>query len=292
MLLDVGVETTLKVFLSLPGRQNGKRVERVNFPSLLQAVWEVAGDNLRDIDQNQVEYYHRVRNKLYHQGDGVIPTKRNLEEYARIAKQLLKILLEVDLEDNKNSWEVSWEEAMREIELLGRIDEAKEALKSILEEIRIATAVAVALVRPEWVKKSFRGKVLAIWEKYPDDAGAPHWQRTENQDKRYELFNDLLQQPKPIGDYEFIDKAVQDVTYLYLVGVLRKMGWDVKDGVTQYEVALELMRKADELRRENTFTVEMEEKVTKLEEEVESIALWNKKFQSAIESTFFESKGL
>ncbi|RMD67253.1 hypothetical protein D6817_02080, partial [Candidatus Pacearchaeota archaeon] len=50
LLIDVGVETTLKVFLSLPGRDKSKSIDRAHFPSLVEAVWEVAGEDLKDID--------------------------------------------------------------------------------------------------------------------------------------------------------------------------------------------------------------------------------------------------
>ena len=92
LLLDVGVESALKTYL-INKKQD---VEKIFFPDLLKR----AGDELRkdnlEIPLDEIEYFHKTRNKLYHQGDGVKPTQENLTNYAKLAKTILKILLDVD----------------------------------------------------------------------------------------------------------------------------------------------------------------------------------------------------
>src|SRR5258706_12236049 len=80
LLLDIGVETALKVYLV-----NKKQdVEKLNFPTLLGKVKE----HLTNRDPNLIQqiedigYFHGIRNKLYHQGDGVKPTEDNLKRYS------------------------------------------------------------------------------------------------------------------------------------------------------------------------------------------------------------------
>ncbi len=45
-----------------------------------------------------IEYYHEIRNKLYHDGEGITVSEENAKNYARLAILLLKTLLDVDLE--------------------------------------------------------------------------------------------------------------------------------------------------------------------------------------------------
>ena len=105
LLLDVGVETLFKIFLLLPetitkvDMKSPKRAEATkgSFHTLVKTVKEAGKDRLSGIDLADIKYYHDIRNKLYHQGDGVIPTIENSESYASIAVELLYRLLLVDL---------------------------------------------------------------------------------------------------------------------------------------------------------------------------------------------------
>ena len=105
LLLDVGVETTFKTFLLLPETitkveiSHGKRraATEGNFYDLVKAIKQASKARLGEIDLEDVLYYHSIRNKLYHQGDGVIPSSTVAEKYAEIAVELLDVLLSVDL---------------------------------------------------------------------------------------------------------------------------------------------------------------------------------------------------
>jgi hypothetical protein len=105
LLLDVGVETLFKTFLLLPetttkvDMKYNKREEasKGSFHDLVEAIKEAGKDSLKGIDLDEVQYYHDIRNKLYHEGDGVIPATVNAERYATIATDLLYRLLSVDL---------------------------------------------------------------------------------------------------------------------------------------------------------------------------------------------------
>lgn len=105
LLLDVGVETLLKTFLLLPdsvtgvemGFQKRKEATESSFHDLIEAIRLVAKDRIEGIDLDQVKYFHTIRNKLYHLGDGVVPTTQNTERYADLVVELLRRLLDVDL---------------------------------------------------------------------------------------------------------------------------------------------------------------------------------------------------
>lgn len=105
LLLDAGVETLMKTFLLLPGKVTGvemgygKRREAAegNFHQLVSGVEEAAGNRLKGINLAHVQYYHTIRNKLYHQGDGVTVDAARAEAYASLALVLLDRLLDVSL---------------------------------------------------------------------------------------------------------------------------------------------------------------------------------------------------
>lgn len=55
-------------------------------------------DKVTDIDLSEVEWYHRLRNQLYHQGNGLTVEREKIDKYLYIAKDLFKSLLEDELE--------------------------------------------------------------------------------------------------------------------------------------------------------------------------------------------------
>jgi hypothetical protein len=96
---DNAVELAIKTFLSLPKRVTGisfprKRFEEVSdsFPTLLDALEEFAPDKLDGVDLASIEWYHRLRNQLYHQGYGLTVEREKVEIYAELANILFKNL--------------------------------------------------------------------------------------------------------------------------------------------------------------------------------------------------------
>ena len=82
--IDNAVELSVKTYLSLPKRLTGlsiprKRLEEISesFPSLLDALEEFASDKLEGVDLGSIEWYHRLRNQLYHQGYGLSVERDN-----------------------------------------------------------------------------------------------------------------------------------------------------------------------------------------------------------------------
>ncbi len=109
LILDVGVETLLKTFLTLPdgvAQFQIKRGDRIaaaegNFHELLRGVKNANPQTASKIDFTHIEHYHSLRNALYHQGSQVAAVPMNqLEGYARLAVELLNKYLEVDLSVN------------------------------------------------------------------------------------------------------------------------------------------------------------------------------------------------
>jgi hypothetical protein len=106
--VDNSVETSIRTFLSLPRSKSGIKVARKDieavensFPGLLNLLWHHAGTRLTGIDEADIEHYHRIRNKLYHDGTGLSVDDEYLLAYRQIAVLLLKYFFGVDLGDPK-----------------------------------------------------------------------------------------------------------------------------------------------------------------------------------------------
>ena len=103
--IDNAVELIAKTYLGLPKRvrkTNGpprKRLQEASysFPDLLDLLEEYGSAELEGIDLGDIEWYHRLRNTLYHEGSGVTVDPEKVDGYFQIARILLKNLLEEDL---------------------------------------------------------------------------------------------------------------------------------------------------------------------------------------------------
>ena len=112
LILDVGVETLFKTFLTLPDSVTQfqiKRGDRIaaaegNFHELLRGIQSANPQKASKITFSHIEHYHSLRNTLYHQGNQVTAVPMNqLEGYAKLAVGLLQEYLEVDLSENLKS---------------------------------------------------------------------------------------------------------------------------------------------------------------------------------------------
>jgi hypothetical protein len=94
----------IKTFLGLPRRVTGLKISRKDFteisesfPRLLDALEAHASDRLSGLNLGEIEWYHRLRNELYHDGNGLTVEKDKVEVYAELAKVLFKNLFAFDL---------------------------------------------------------------------------------------------------------------------------------------------------------------------------------------------------
>src|SRR5256885_5493308 len=97
--IDNAVELMIKTYLGLPKRVNGLSISRreysevsESFPSLLDAFEKYGADKLNGIELGEIEWYHRLRNQPYHQGNGLTVERDKVEIYAQLANTLFKNL--------------------------------------------------------------------------------------------------------------------------------------------------------------------------------------------------------
>jgi len=102
--IDNSVELMIKTYLGLPKRLSGINICRreyseinENFSSLLDALEKYASDKISGIDIGEIEWFHRLRNQLYHQGNGLTIERKNIDVYAEVANLLFNNLYGVKL---------------------------------------------------------------------------------------------------------------------------------------------------------------------------------------------------
>jgi len=108
--VDNAVELMMKTYLGLPARVTGLKITRKefqefseSFPKLLDALEKHASDKLDGIDLGEIEWYHRLRNELYHQGNGLTVERDKVEVYAELANVLFENLFGFRLVEPENS---------------------------------------------------------------------------------------------------------------------------------------------------------------------------------------------
>jgi hypothetical protein len=97
--IDNCVEVCIRTFLSLPKAKSGATIPRkdveaatTSFPALVELLFRHAGSRLTGIDPGDIEHYHRIRNRLYHEGTGLSVDRQYLLAYRSIAALLLQNL--------------------------------------------------------------------------------------------------------------------------------------------------------------------------------------------------------
>jgi len=244
LLLDVGVETALKVYLI-----NKKLdVEKIYFSDLIKKVKEeLAKENL-DAELDDVEYFHKVRNKLYHQGDGVKPTSENLHRYSELASKLLKILINVDIfqiesEDTKPKYSILNEDQ----HYTYTIEDAAKELSTRLRYFHESCALIVEHLHPSFATRKFALELQKVWEDtrgqmYTDDSSFQTVEEavvlTNFTEERLRQFDEVAKkyiEPQDImrfgfdvasdvyneSDRDFVDSILANVNHLYVWLVLQ-----------------------------------------------------------------------
>jgi len=111
--IDNAVELMIKTYLGLPKRVsgiNGLSRTKFNdivqsFPKLLDALEEYCSGKIIGIDLGDIEWFHRLRNELYHNGNGITIEKNKVLIYAEIAKNLFSNLFEIPIIESEESSE-------------------------------------------------------------------------------------------------------------------------------------------------------------------------------------------
>jgi hypothetical protein len=111
ILIDNAVELIFQTYLTLPRRVTGLDLSRrqreeccAGFPSMLDGIEAHAADKIVGLNLGEFEWFHRIRNQLYHEGNGLTVEHRHLQVYSKLAIKLFEALfgipLELDVEED------------------------------------------------------------------------------------------------------------------------------------------------------------------------------------------------
>jgi len=109
--IDNAIEVSIRTYLSLPkqffssSRPSRDELDKAynNFTELLNLLTKYAKNRLTGLEVVDIEHYHRIRNKLYHEGTGLSVDEEYLNAYFAVAKVLLKRLFDVEFNDQDSS---------------------------------------------------------------------------------------------------------------------------------------------------------------------------------------------
>ena len=95
ILVDNAVELAAKVYVGLPKRANGLALSRRvveeasgSFARVLDLLEDAAPEALEGINLSDLEWYHRLRNQLYHEGNGLTVEQEKARAFVALAKAL------------------------------------------------------------------------------------------------------------------------------------------------------------------------------------------------------------
>jgi hypothetical protein len=172
LLLDIAVETLFKTFLTLPDEVTGARTKyhvrreaaEGNFHQLVKGVQDAAADRLKEgLNLDHVRFYHDLRNKLYHQGNGITVPTEKAKAYAELAVGLLSALLEVDLTTKLRQPEI-------ERTLLHQVQEVQQGLSRFREDVAfVIEKMEPGLLLPSFVREL--ADIARQERKEPEDFG-------------------------------------------------------------------------------------------------------------------------
>lgn len=100
--IDNAVELMIKSYLALNKRSLGieyKEYKKGNesFPRMLNLLQKYSNDKISLDELDKIEYFHVIRNNLYHQGSGISVIKIFVTKYVILAQDLLSRLFQFEL---------------------------------------------------------------------------------------------------------------------------------------------------------------------------------------------------
>ena len=101
--IDNAVELMVKTYLGLPKRARSspgpsrKALDSASesFPALLDLLDTHASDRIVGFSLDDIEWYHRIRNQLYHSGNGITVERSKVETYFELALILFENLFSI-----------------------------------------------------------------------------------------------------------------------------------------------------------------------------------------------------
>ncbi len=169
LLTDNAVELGIKTYLRLsPSKRGGFHItlEEPRFPELLLKMAALFPEGCPVLDPDKLDHFHRLRNALYHHGNGFSPDRVQVDAYLASAEVLLSGLFGSDalcavLRPSAPLPEL-------ELEAVPTLPEALRAAATRVEQRakRLAEGAPVGLVVPSDIWESAEYAVELVTEQY------------------------------------------------------------------------------------------------------------------------------
>lgn len=179
ILLDVGAEMLLKTYLGLPKNITGSTTSederysiiRKGFHDIIEGV-KGSRQGISAKELARVEFFHGIRNKLYHQGNGLTVQRVHLEEYISVIKTLFQQLLKVDLDVQLSNSSLTKEEAERISLIKADIHKSLDLARTKRKELELCCNLVVETVAPKLLLPSFiRNFTNHVEKAFSEDGG-------------------------------------------------------------------------------------------------------------------------
>ncbi|MGP1722500.1 hypothetical protein [Shewanella frigidimarina] len=172
LLLDVGAEMLLKTYLSLPKKVIGAitsdderfNITRKGFHDVIEGV-KNSRQGIKNTDLARIEFFHGIRNKLYHQGNGLTVPLTHLVEYIEVLKTLFKQLLKIDLDEYFSDSRMTKEEIMRVVKIKEKVSEALKTSLILKENLKFTCNLVIEAISPALLLPSYTRKFSVLTEK-------------------------------------------------------------------------------------------------------------------------------
>lgn len=168
LLFDVLIEAIFKTYLTLP-----ECITKVNLPFFERKKF--ASGNFHNLidglkkctslissqDLAHVEFYHGIRNKLYHQGNGITVNRKDLESYSKLAISVLKKLLKIGvcLSNKKDQ-----NDSIKDIDI-EQFNSLKSNLQNAINDLKSVSGLLIEKTEPMLLFPSTLSAFLAISQK-------------------------------------------------------------------------------------------------------------------------------
>lgn len=172
LLLDVGAETLLKTYLGLPKKATGAvtsdeeryAVLRKGFHEIVEAVKD-SRQGISQRDLTRVEYFHGIRNTLYHQGNGLTVQRSHLDEYMNVIKNLFIQLLKIDLNEYLVSTRLTKDQMLRISDLRNSVNTELDVSHKLRKELELERDLVVEKISPTLLLPSYTIRFSALLDK-------------------------------------------------------------------------------------------------------------------------------
>lgn len=232
LILDMSAELIMKTYLGLPQRVvKAKTAHKVrvngakgNFHEILESVAAATEDDYIKENIDSIQYYHNIRNRIYHESAGITVETDDVKAYSVIVAEILYRLLGVDLRNYLRELKEKEKELKRQEEKERKKQRAKEEklthkkeneereqrnllkeLKhdnaALLEEFKLYMECIVELLNPTLLTPSFWLEAERIREDYLESHDVPETERR---------LTDLISQLFQIDITDFLSEYVDE----------------------------------------------------------------------------------